>query len=332
MPETTKLARTVTLNNGMKMPIVSLGCWKIPNDVCANQVYEAIKLGYRSFDGACDYGNEVEVGQGIKRAIDEKLVERKDLFVISKLWNNYHHPDHVEYALDKTLKDMGLEYLDLYYIHFPIAFKFVPVEERYPPGFYTGEKDEKEGKFTFEKVTYLQTWQALEKLVHSGKIKSLGVSNVRGVLIQDLLNGCSIKPQCLQIEHHPYLTQENLVQYAKNEDIQVVAYSSFGPASFLEMDVELAKSTPSLFEHEDVVSVANKYKVSPSDVLLRWATQNDVAVIPKSSKPERLLQNLQFEDKVTLSKEDWDKISKLNKNVRFNDPWSWNNADIPTFA
>lgn len=118
------------------MPLVGLGCWKIDNKVCANQIIEAIKLGYRLFDGACDYGNEKEVGEGIRKAISEGLVTRKDIFVTSKLWNNFHHPDHVKLALKKTLDDMGLDYLDLYYIHFPIAFKYVPFEEKYPPGFY----------------------------------------------------------------------------------------------------------------------------------------------------------------------------------------------------
>ena len=128
------LAKTVALNNGVKMPLIGLGCWKIPNEVCATQVYEAIKLGYRLFDGAEDYGNEKEVGEGIKRAIEEGVVKREELFVVSKLWNNFHHPDNVAKALKRTLSDMQLEYLDLFYVHFPLAFKFVPLEERYPPG------------------------------------------------------------------------------------------------------------------------------------------------------------------------------------------------------
>ena len=122
------------LTSGDHMPAIGLGLWKIPGNVCAQVVYEAIKIGYRCLDGACDYGNEKEVGEGIKRAIDEGLVKREQLFITSKLWNTYHRKEHVKPALLKTLADLQLEYLDLYLIHFPIALKFVPFEQRYPPG------------------------------------------------------------------------------------------------------------------------------------------------------------------------------------------------------
>lgn len=325
-------AKTVTLNNGKKMPLIGLGCWKIPNDVCASQVYEAIKLGYRLFDGAEDYGNEKEVGQGIKRAIEEGLVKREDLFVVSKLWNSYHHPNHVKLALQKTLDDMGLDYLDLFYIHFPLAFKFVPFEERYPPGFYTGKEDEEKGIISQENVPILDTYRALEKCVDEGLIKAIGVSNMAGALVQDLLRGARIRPACLQIEHHPYLTQDHLVKYCQKEGVQVVAYSSFGPQSFLEMGSELAKTTPTLFQHETVKAIAEKHKVSAPQVLLRWATQRGVAVIPKSSKKERLLTNLTIDDDITLSDDELKQISGLNKDIRFNDPWTWSGMEFPTFA
>lgn len=319
------MSRTVELNNGMKMPLVGLGCWKIPNEVCASQVYEAIKIGYRLFDGAEDYGNEKEVGEGIRKAIDEGLVKREDLFIVSKLWNSFHHPKNVKLALKRTLDDMKLDYLDLFYIHFPIAQRFVPFEEEYPPGLYTGAEDEKNGVMSQENVTIMDTYRALEGLVDQGLIKSIGVSNFSAALIMDLLRGCRIKPVALQIEHHPYLTQERLVNYVKSQGIQIVAYSSFGPQSFVEMGLELAKTTPPLFENKTVVDIASKYgsQVSPSQVLLRWATQNGIAVIPKSSKKERLAQNLKIDETLTLSDNDLKQISALNKNIRFNDPYTW---------
>lgn len=328
----TYTSETVKLNNGLQMPLVGLGCWKIPNEVCASQVYEAIKLGYRLFDGAQDYGNEKEVGQGIHKAIDEGIVKREDLFVVSKLWNSYHDPKNVKKALKRTLEDMELEYLDLFYIHFPLAFKYVPFEEKYPPGFYTGAEDAKKGVISLEQVPIIDTYRALEECVKEGLIKSIGISNFRGILIHDLLAGATIKPVCLQIEHHPYLTQEKLIEYCAQEQIQVVAYSSFGPQSFLELDSELAKSTPTLFEHEGIQKIATNHGVSSSQVLLRWATQRRIAIIPKSSKKERLLDNLQINEKLTLTEAELQEISALNKDIRFNDPFTWLGMKFPVFA
>ena len=123
-----------TLTSGDRMPAIGLGLWKIPNDACEQVVYDAITEGYRCLDSACDYGNELEVGRGIKKALDEGYVKREDLWITSKLWNTYHRKEHVRNACLRTLKDLGVSYLDLYLVHFPIALKFVPFEERYPPG------------------------------------------------------------------------------------------------------------------------------------------------------------------------------------------------------
>lgn len=318
------MSSIVTLNNGTKAPLVGLGLWKIPNEVAADQVYQAIKQGYRLFDGATDYGNEVEVGQGIKKALDEGIVKRDELVIVSKLWNSFHHPNNVVKNLDKNLKDLQLDYLDIYYIHFPIAQKFVPIEEKYPPAFGTGDKLE------FEDVPILDTYRALEKLVDEGKIKSIGVSNFSGALLQDLLRGARIKPVALQIEHHPYLVQDRLIKYAQSQGILVVAYSSFGPLSFIELGSDVAKTTPPLFENKVIKDIASNHNKTPSQILLRWATQRGIAVIPKSSNKERLLQNLTVEG-FDLTADELEKISSLDKGLRFNDPYSWNNQGIPTF-
>lgn len=326
------MSTVVTLNNGNKMPLVGLGCWKIPNETCAEQVYNAICVGYRLFDGAEDYGNEKEVGEGIRRAIREGIVRREEVVVVSKLWNSYHHPKNVKLALKRTLSDLGLDYLDLFYIHFPIALKPVPMEDKYPPGCYTGEQDAKEGRLTEEHVPIIDTYRALEQCVDEGLIKSIGISNFSGSLIMDLLRGARIKPVALQIEHHPYLTQERLVKWVQSQGIQVVAYSSFGPQSFIEMGSDLAKTTPPLFEHPTIKKIADKHGVSTSQVLLRWATQNHVAVIPKSSKKERLTQNLQIDSSLTLSDDELKAVSGLNKNLRFNDPYTWSDkTPFPIF-
>ena len=118
------------------MPLVGFGLWKVKNETCADQVYNAIKTGYRLFDGACDYGNEVEAGQGVNRAVAEGLVKREDLFIVSKLWNSFLDKERVMPICKKQLADWGLDYFDLYIIHFPIAIKYVDPSVRYPPGFY----------------------------------------------------------------------------------------------------------------------------------------------------------------------------------------------------
>lgn len=164
---------------------------------------------------------------------------------------------------------MKLDYLDLFLIHFPIAFKFVPIEERYPPGFYCGDGD----KFHYENVPLADTWKAMEKLTKSGKVKSIGISNFSGALIYDLLRSAEIKPAVLQIEHHPYLQQPRLVEYVQSQNIAITGYSSFGPQSFLELKHSKALDTPTLFEHKTIKSIANKNKKTPAQVLLRWASK-----------------------------------------------------------
>mmetsp|Transcript_12219 Transcript_12219/g.16897 ORF Transcript_12219/g.16897 Transcript_12219/m.16897 type:complete len:186 (-) Transcript_12219:476-1033(-) len=184
--------------SGDKMPAVGLGCWKIPNDVCADIVYQAIKNGYRLLDGACDYGNEVEVGQGLKRAIDEGIVKREDVFVTSKLWNTFHRKEHVKEACLKTLKDLGLEYLDLYLIHFPIALKYVPIEERYPPEWmYSDEKNPKPVMTEDVGVSYRETYEAMQELVNDGLVRNIGCSNMGVAMLREVLCYAKVKPAVL---------------------------------------------------------------------------------------------------------------------------------------
>ncbi|KAL9633845.1 MAG: hypothetical protein Q9164_004448 [Protoblastenia rupestris] len=305
---------TIKLNSGHEMPIVGFGLWKVNNDTCADQVYNAIKSGYRLFDGACDYGNEVECGQGVARAIKDGLVKREDLFIVSKLWNSFHDHDKVEPVCKKQLEDWGIDYFDLYIVHFPISLKYVDPKDRYPPGFTYDGKNVVPGKATIQ-----ETWTAMEGLVDKGLAKSIGISNFVGSLIMDLLRYAKIVPATLQIEHHPYLTQEGLVKYAQDQGIAVTAYSSFGPQSFLELDMQQAKDTPLLFDNPTIKAVAEKNGKTPAQVLLRWATQRDVAVIPKSNNQGRLAQNLDVTG-WDLEKKEMDDISGLNKGLRFNDP------------
>jgi len=284
---------TIKLSSGYDMPQVGFGLWKVDNNTCADTVYNAIKTGYRLFDGACDYGNEKEAGQGVKRAIDEGLVKRSDLFLVSKLWNSFHDQERVGPICRKQLADWGIDYFDLYIVHFPVALRYVDPEVRYPPGW---QYSEKEGDVQQSKATIQETWQAMEKLVDEGLAKSIGVSNFQGSLLMDLLRYARVRPATLQIEHHPYLVQETLLKLAQSEGIAVTAYSSFGPQSFVELGWDSAHNTPTLFEHDVVKKIAEKTKKSTAQVLLRWATQRGLAVIPKSNNQSRLEANLRVTD------------------------------------
>ncbi|KAK5128054.1 NAD(P)H-dependent D-xylose reductase (XR) [Meristemomyces frigidus] len=315
----------VKLNNGKEMPLVGFGLWKVDNATCADTVYNAIKTGYRLFDGACDYGNEVEAGQGVARAIKDGLVKREELFIVSKLWNSFHDKERVKPICKKQLADWGIDYFDLYIIHFPIALKYVDPSVRYPPGFFY-----EDDKVELSKATLEETYHAMEELYEEGLAKSIGISNYTGTLLLDLERYAKHMPQTLQIEHHPYLVQKDLLDLCKSRGITVTAYSSFGPQSFLELNMQKAKDAPLLFDHETIKTIASKHDKTPAQVLLRWATQRGVAVIPKSNNQSRLAQNLDV-CSFDLSEEEIEKISSLDQGLRFNNPLNYG-VPIPIFA
>ncbi|CEG74894.1 Putative 4-dihydromethyl-trisporate dehydrogenase [Rhizopus microsporus] len=316
----------VVLNRtGDKMPLRGFGCWKIPKDACEETVYNAIKVGYRHFDGACDYGNEVEVGRGIKRAIDEGLVKREDLFIVTKLWNTFHNKKHVRPLCERQLKDWGLDYFDLYHVHFPIPIAYVDPSEKYPPEWFKKGKDTIE----LEASPMHECWAEMEKLVQDGLVRNIGVCNFNCQALIDLLAYAKIKPAVLQIELHPYLPQENLCKWVKAQGIHITAYSSFGPASYVTLG-EHGKQAPSLLDHDIVNSVANKHKVSAGQVLLRWALDREFVVIPKSQNEQRMKDNFNILD-IKLDNEDNKALDSLKSfNLRFNDPKVW--FDLPLFA
>ena len=241
-------------------------------------------------------------------------MKREELFIVSKLWNSFHDGDRVAPICRKQLADWGVDYFDLYIVHFPISLKYVDPSVRYPPS-WTNSED----KLELGKATIQETWTAMETLVDQKMARSIGVSNFSAQLLMDLLRYARIRPSTLQIEHHPYLTQTRLVDFAQSEGIAITAYSSFGPLSFLELDLKHAQDTPPLFEHSVIKGLAEKYKRSPAQILLRWATQRKIAVIPKSNNPTRLAQNLQVTD-FDLETSEVESISALDKGLRFNDP------------
>jgi len=245
------------------MPTVGLGLWKMPGDKCADAVYNSIKAGYRLLDSACDYGNEDKTGAGIKKALDEKIFERKDLFVVSKLWNTFHKPENVELACKKTMSDLGVDYLDLYLIHFPIAQKFVPIDQLYPPEWVNFQDDDGVPKMILDNtVTYQQTWEAMEKLVEKGLVKNIGFCNIGTLMIQQVLNYAKVKPAVLQVEMHPLLTQQKLLRFARENGLQTMAFSCLGSASYVEID--MAKAEDSLMLNDSIKALGEKYKKTPA--------------------------------------------------------------------
>ncbi len=310
------------------MPKVGLGLWKIAQSDCAQAVYDAIKIGYRHLDGACDYGNEKQVGEGIHKAINDGLCSREELWVTSKLWNTYHAKEHVQPAIEKSLEDLGLEYLDLYLIHFPIAQTFVPFETRYPPEWFLDPAAE-DAKMSFSRVPLHETWAAMEAIQAKGLCREIGVCNYNSGLLLDLMSYAQSKPFALQIESHPYLTQEKLIKQAMGYGMEVTAFSPLGALSYLELD--MAGQSESVLEQSVVKQAAERVGRTPAQVVLRWNIQRGCSIIPKSSNPVRLQQNLALFD-FELSDAEMQAISGLNRNRRFNDPGEFCQAAFNTFC
>lgn len=309
------------------MPDIGFGLWKISPDHCAEVVYEAVKSGYRHFDSACDYGNETQVGEGLQRAMREGLCAREDLWITGKLWNTYHHPDHVRAAMNKSLSDLKLDYLDLYLIHFPIALAYVPFETRYPPE-WTYDPSAVIPVMQPAKVSLQKTWRAMEQLKTSGHVKHIGICNYNSGLLHDLMNYAIEPPEMLQIESHPYLTQERLIKLAQQYGIEVTAFSPLGATSYFEL--EMADQHESVLAHPAIKAAAARTLKTAAQIVLRWGLQRGTSLVVKSVNAERMRENLSLGD-FELTAAEMAAISELNINRRFNDPGDFCEAAFGTF-
>ena len=301
--------------------------WKVDKPAVPGLIGDAIEVGYRHFDSAADYGNEAETGAGLKAAMDAGLCQREDLWITSKLWNTYHSRDHVRHACERSLADLGLDYLDLYLIHFPISLKYVPFEDRYPPEWVFDPQAENP-RMEPVHVPISETWAGMEDLVREGLVKNIGICNFGVSLIRDLLAHSEIAPAVLQIESHPYLTQDKLLRYCEQEDIVTTAFSPLGALSYFSLG--MAEQNESVIAEPAVVEIANRLGKTPAQVVLRWGVQRNTAIVPKTSRRERLVENLAIFD-FELSEADMTAISGLNRNRRFNDPGDFGEAAFNTF-
>lgn len=291
----------VKLNNGLEIPIFGLGTWKSKPGEVTIAVEAAIDAGYRHIDCAHVYQNEKEVGAGIKNRIGAGVVKREDLWITSKLWNTFHLPNLVEPALKQTLEDLGLEYLDLYLIHWPQAYKegkdLFPADEN--------------GKTLYSDAPFTETWKAMEALVNKGLTKSIGVSNFNSQQLEQVLKICKIKPVTNQVECHPYLNQRKLSDFCKKNDVTITAYSPLGSP-----DRPWAKpGDVQLLEDEKLKKLAEKYKKTPAQILLRYQVDRGHIVIPKSVTKSRIEENIKIFD-FKLSAEDIAYIDSFDCNGR----------------
>lgn len=291
------------------IPALGLGTWKSKKGEVYGAVREALHLGYRHVDCAPAYENEVEVGAAVKEMIGSGQVTRESLWVTSKLWNNAHRPEDVEMALKNTLSDLQLDYLDLYLIHWPVAFR--------PEVFFP-----RSGKdyLSLSEVPISDTWQALEECVGKGLAKYIGVCNFSIKRLGALIKGAEIPPIMNQIELHPYLQQHDMLSYCKENGVLLTAYSPLGspdrPRGLKKRD------EPSLLENEVIVELAGKNKITPAQLLISWALKRETVVIPKSVNPERIRENLASCD-VDLGEADMARIAELDMGYRFVDGRFW---------
>ncbi len=260
------------LNNGVEIPSIGFGTWQTPDGETAEKAIKiAIENGYRHVDTAAIYGNEQSVGKGIK----ESGIERKELFLTSKLWNTERGYEKTLTAFEKTLHDLQTDYLDLYLIHWPATAS----------------------QFDNWKQINIDTWRAMEELYQKGKVRAIGVSNFLKHHLEPLLNQATIQPAVNQIEYHPGFRQQDCVAFCKEQTILVEAWSPLG--------------TGKMLKNETLLTIAKKYKVSVAQLCIHWILQNEILPLPKSITPSRIHENIQV-DHFEITEEDVQTINQMD--------------------
>ncbi|OJD14253.1 hypothetical protein AJ78_05382 [Emergomyces pasteurianus Ep9510] len=286
------------LNTGAYIPAIGLGTWQ---DQAAQEkaVLAALEAGYRHIDTAAIYGTEAAIGRALKKS----GIPREEIFISSKLWNNKHHPEDVDSAISQSLKNLGVSYVDLYLMHWPVAF--ARGDEQFP-------KDE-QGNPKTENIDYIDTYKAMEKLQKSGQAKAIGISNFSKTEVERLLANTSTVPAVHQLELHPWLQQEEFVKFHASKGIHVTQYSSLGNQN----EIYNRENVGKMLDDPVLKEVAEKTGKTCAQVALAWGIAHGHSVLVKSKTPERIQQNLNSDFR--LDPEYVKKIDIIDKKRRFND-------------
>ena len=304
-----KLLKSVTLNNGITMPGIGIGTFGsdlYSADQVADAVIYAAEVGQRSFDCASVYGNEKEIGKAFQVILDGG-VPREELFITSKVWNDMHGEGEVIASCKQTLSDLGLDYLDMYLVHWPFP-------NYHPPGCSVESRSPDSKPYIHE--DYMIVWRQMEQLVEEGLVRSIGTSNMTIPKMNLLLEDCQIKPAVNEMELHPHFQQQAFVDYLVQHEIQPIGFCPIGSPKRPERD----KTETDTVDIEDpvVVRIAERLEVHPAVVCLKWAVQRGVVPIPFSVTPSKIESNLKcgLSDQLVLTDEEMAEIATIDKNCR----------------
>ncbi len=296
------------LASGAEIPAVGLGTFgsdHVSAETVAEAVRGAIHVGYRHIDCAAVYGNEAQIGQVLKEVFDSGVVKREELWITSKLWNDKHDPKDVLPACEQSLRDLQLDYLDLYLVHWPFP-------NYHPPGCDPDYHNPNAKPYIHE--NYMATWGAMEKLVEKGLVRHIGTSNMTIPKLELLLRDANIKPVTNEMELHPHFQQPKLFQYCIDHQILPIGFCPIGSPGRPERDRTPEDTSPT--EDPVIIEIAQRHGIHPATLCVKWAVQRGQVPIPFSTNPRNYTANLKCTTTPPLSDEEMQQIASIDRNCR----------------